>query len=131
MENDLAIAFGGYTMMSVIRVRSGPIHDGRREVQILSWRVQLCDQYDFNFRNRIALPISPDVIPTERLRAVGEAFRGEGVSVREGFLGLDPNYVTMDDDWFRAIAASGGATNYDLYSEEFDAPASVTSSFYM
>lgn len=128
MESDLAVAFGGYIMMSNVRIRNAGGSGGQQEFEILSWRVQLCDRYNYNTNNTGAVPI-PAEVPIASLRELEEAFPSGVISVRENILGSGYHLVTTDDDWFIDIEASGGAQNYDMYSEEFDAPASVTHNF--
>lgn len=128
MENDLAVSFGGYTMMSIVKVRALPKEGDRREFEVLSWRVQLCDRYNFNAGSIAAVPIPADV-PLDRLRELEDAFPAGVISIHENYAYSGYNVVTTDDDWFQDIAASGGAQDYDMYSEEFDAPSSVTGKF--
>jgi len=128
MENDLAVAFGGYTMMSMVRVRALPHEGDRRDFQVLSWRVQLCDRYNFNAGSIAAVPI-PAEVPLDRLKELQGAFPEGVINVHENYFGSGYHVVITDDDWFQDIAASGGATDYDMYSAEFDAPASVTGNF--
>lgn len=128
MESDLAVAFGGYIMMSNVRIRNAGGSGGRQEFEILSWRVQLCDRYNYNTNNTGAVPI-PAEVPIASLRELEEAFPSGVMSVRENILGSGYHLVTTDDDWFIDIEASGGAQNYNMYSEEFDAPSSVTHNF--
>jgi len=101
-ERDLSIALGTYAVMSYITVRAT-----ETGAEIVSWCVQICDRYNFNAGVPAIVPL-PEDMPVESLP--------EGIQVFETPLG---RFIRTEDDWFRAIEASGGAREYDISSRVF------------
>jgi hypothetical protein len=122
LELDLAVALGGFTVYSEVRIRAlDPSPDQQiKEVEVLSWKVQVCDIYDWikDARANIIIPPGmdvPKVIPEDSIDRIDEVM---------GF-----KYVRVNDNWFAQVQKSGGAKTYKLFSEIFEAPANVKRNF--
>ncbi len=105
------MAFGTWTVYAqalVYRPR------GSRGVQVLQWRIQFHDFYDFD-RDVALIPV-PSAVATpaveRRLRAEASRVRGARVT-RVPVLGL---FVSLPDGFFRSLITTGAAHNYPLFS---------------
>jgi hypothetical protein len=125
-ERDLSIALGGFTVKSWVAVRARPTPSGtsglrgRREVEVLSWRVQICDRYKW-----FTAGVAPIPIPTAQLQQV--PLPPDALQTMGSAGGI--TFIAVRDEWFKDLEASGGGRQYEVYSEVFDAPASIRSNF--
>lgn len=122
LEVELSFALGGFTVASEVRVRAKNPSPGTiiKEVEVLSWRVQICDNYNFRTdtsRAIIAIPIGIEVPPLP-----------EGAGMKIGEFGGYQMFLAPDS-YYNAVEASGGAKQYRIFSDIFDAPESVCGSF--
>jgi hypothetical protein len=130
LERDLSIALGGYTVHSRVRARARPgvrTSGGVRQVvEVVSWKVQICDRFDWIVGSRSGQCISaaaPIVIPPGvRVPPVPQ-----GAGTVTTLLGQ--TVVVFNDQWMHEVEYSGGARSYDIFSEVFDAPAGVRAAF--
>jgi hypothetical protein len=130
LERDLSIALGGYIVHSRVTVRAQPAirtSAGTRQViEVVSWKVQICDRYDWIVGSVLGQCISaeaPILIPSGI--AVPPVPQGAG-EVRRYF---GHTVIMFNDQWMAEVEHSGGARAYVIYSEVFDAPAHVRAEF--
>ncbi len=180
LEQDLAIALGGYTVSSVVTVRLEPAStalaptvtsttgtstgtppaettpttgvsgvetsttgtstgtpasagtsaagagaptSSELVAKVVSWKVQICDRYDWINGARAIIPIPPehDVsdLPLPR----------DAVSVRENIFNTGYSVAYLKDQYLAEVERTGGAKGFNIYSEVFEAPASVKQPF--
>jgi hypothetical protein len=84
--------------------------------------VQICDRYDWFKKGLANIPIP---IPEAELRRVPAPPDALQVVGSVGNI----TFIMVKDEWFGDLEASGGGKQYDIYSELFDAPASVRGPF--
>ena len=114
LERDLAIALGGFTVKSVVAVRARDMHT----VEVMSWRVQVCDRYDWILGGQALIMIPPGIALPPIPQGAGSVTTFFGHTV-----------VRFNDQWMAEIEASGGARSYEIFSQEFAPPAAVTAVF--
>ena len=113
---------GGFTVSSKVTVRAKDPSPGTeiKEVEILSSRVQICDLFNFKIDSAkavIPIPVGIDVPPLP-----------EGADFKIGqFNGYQ--WYSVPDSYYNAVEVSGGAKQYRIYSEVFEAPESVRAPF--
>lgn len=122
---DLSIALGGFTVKSWVTLRARRVGtdggDRSYQVTVESWRVQICDRYDWIAHGLATMPFP---IPNSQLE--GLPLPPEAITVTPVPM-TETSIVRMDDDWFRQLEANGGGQQFAIYSEIFDAPASLRS----
>jgi hypothetical protein len=127
---DLAIAVGAYMVHSAVWLRvsarrietSGFLGLTRTEVltvSVVRWCVQVQDLYDWNLGAQTGILIAANRVANVPMPA--GALRVE----RLGPFAL----VRINDEWMREVEVSGGGHGYFVYTEPFEAPASVRRSF--
>lgn len=121
---DLSIALGGFTVKSWATLRARQVTSSlplvtQYQVTVESWRVQVCDRYDW-----IANAVAEMPMPVADAELGEMPFPAEAVQVTS-IPGTGHSTVRLRDDWFRQLEASGGGRQYALYSEIFDAPANL------
>ncbi len=124
VEGDLSIALGGFTVkswvtLSALLVSSSIPLVTQYQVRVESWRVQVCDRYDW-----IAGALAQMPIPLADSSLEDIPFPPDAVQITPAPV---PGYSTvrLRDNWFRELEAAGGGRQYGVYSEIFDAPASL------
>jgi hypothetical protein len=158
-EQDLAIALGGFTVASEVKVRAKKprIENGEtiQEVEVVSWKVQVCDSYDWNFQASAVMP--PGVISKlqkyrKTLAPIAEALGlpfakelqqdglrlppefAKDLKIPDGLGSLEVSddgsvILQINDNYMREVEAAGGAQKFQVFSEVFDAPKSVPKDF--
>ena len=114
LERGLSIALGGFTVKSVVTVRATTLHT----VEVVNWRVQICDRYDWIVGGQALIMIPPGI-------ALPPIPQGAGTVINL----FGNRIVRFNDRWMAEIEASGGARAYDIFSEEFAASMPVTAPF--
>jgi hypothetical protein len=124
LEVELSFALGGFTVSSEVTVRAKDPSPGTviKEVEVLSWSIQICDLYNFKTDTSkaiIPVPIGIEVPPIPE---------GAGGKIGD-FPRLGYQLFTTSDSWYNDVEVSGGAKQYRIFSDIFDAPESVRASF--
>jgi len=124
VEGDLSIALGGFTVKSWVTLSARQVSSSiplvtQYQVSVESWRVQVCDRYDW-----IAGALAQMPIPLADSELVTIPFPPDAVQITPAPV---PGYSTvrLRDNWFRELEAAGGGRQYAVYSEIFDAPANL------
>ena len=127
LQRDLSIGLGGYTIHSRVEVRAqAPSAAGTQVIEIVSWRVQVCDYYNWIVSTRAGICVSAQApIPIPQGIPVPPVPEGAG-QVRTL---MGETVVLFNDQWMAEVEHAGGAHPYEIYSEVFDAPASVRTNF--
>ena len=120
---DLAIALGGFTVKSWVTLSAHTVPSRlpfttTHQVSVESWRVQICDRYDWRLG---ALAQIPRPITDAELR---------GLPLPPGAVEVTPlpgglNILRIRDNWLRELEAAGGGLQFPVYSEVFSAPRSL------
>lgn len=124
VEGDLSIALGGFTVKSWVTLSARQVSASiplvtQYQVSVESWRVQVCDRYDW-----IAGALAQMPIPLADSELETIPFPPDAVQITPALI---PGYSTvrLRDNWFRELEAADGGRQYAVYSEVFDVPANL------
>lgn len=124
VEGDLSIALGGFTVKSWVTLSARQVSSSiplvtQYQVGVESWRVQVCDRYDW-----IAGALAQMPIPLADSELETIPFPPDAVQITPAPI-TGYSTVRLRDNWFCELEAAGGGRQYAVYSEVFDAPASL------